>query len=306
MVLRPSPRWLRGQRIHHRLAGDCHRPVDSNFTGIVVAMEPVFETFANARPVLPRRMRCIPERDVSLPMLYDRQEQLMVIENALAHRRVENQVSQALSQLSLAHRNAEYFVEHHILDREVRPSIHAMWFHDRGLRGQQAVLSSLGTHHLVPIFSLLSYDFEHGKMSLVETEQLYCELMDSSVAHHKQVQRELANGMVRTYALSNEFDKGLEVLKEMKRKNIRRTFVSYSPLFRLARLNEDAAMHERLEHTLLELEGGPMNKLLWIDVPRIMYAFGVFIRFYWWWIATVLMASSSLCVMIVLRTYNYA
>lgn len=220
--------------------------------------------------------------NVSLPpVLYQRQDQIVAIENAIALQRIEHQISVTLSQLALGIRNADEFVEKHLLNKEVRPSMHALWFHEAGLRQHQHVLSGLGAHHLVPLFSLISHDTETGKMQVHEAVELYEELMDSTVAHAKIVQRELANQMVRVHCLNGDMERALDIVNEMKLKGIRRTFVTYAPLFRMLRAEDDALRHEQLLAFMYRVEGGKLAKLLYIDVPRIMYMFGVTIRYNW-------------------------
>ncbi|ORC91808.1 uncharacterized protein TM35_000054040 [Trypanosoma theileri] len=254
-------------------------PVTPAFVGGMPSVKPAYDHFMMMRPQRP--LRAIGITGSLPPVLYNRMDQVVQIENAIALQRVERQVEMTLSQLSLGIRNADDFLEKHLLHLEVRPSIHTLWFHDGGLREHQHILSTLGAHHLVPLFSLVAYDVERGKMSLCEAEELYEELMDCSVAQPKIVQRELANQMVRSYCLNDEYDKAIDIISEMKRKNIRRTFVTYAPLFRMIRSKEDAEKQLELLKFMYNTEGGRLQKFLFIDVPRIFYMFGVFIRYNW-------------------------
>lgn len=214
-------------------------------------------------------------------VLYNRMDQIIQIENALALQRVEHQVSVTLSQLSLGMRNADDFLENHLMNKEVRPSIHTLWFHEGGIREHQHLLSGLAAHHLVPLFSLVSYDVERGKMTSLEATQLYEELVDCSVAQPKIVQRELANQMVRVHCLDGDYDKAMEVVEEMAARGVRRTFVTYAPLFRAVRAHLDAERQVQLLQFMWKTEGGKLAKFLYIDVPRMFYLFGVFVRYNW-------------------------
>ena len=105
--------------------------------------------------------------------------------------------------------------------------------------------------------------------------------MDASVAQPKIVQREIGNQMIRAFCLEEDVDKALQVVEEMKRKGIRRNHVTYSPIFRVLRKNEDVEGHMRLKQYVRDTEGGPLVKLLYIDIPRALYGFVVVARFNW-------------------------
>lgn len=261
-------------------------PMTPEKLGGVPRVQGVYNDLSYMQPQRP--LRAMASLTGSLPpVLYHRGDQLVLLNNALAHRRVERQVSVLLSQLALGMRNAEHFLTCHVLDKEVRPSIHTIWFHeDGGLRGHMHLLSGLAAHHLVPLFSLISYDVERGKMTAFEAEELYEELMDCSVAQPKMVQRELANQMIRVHCLHDDYDKAMDVIDEMTARRIRRTFVSYAPLFRLIRAKSDADAQVRLLRHMYQVEGGRLCKCIFIDLPRMMYMFGVFIRFNWIFIHT--------------------
>jgi pentatricopeptide repeat protein len=254
-------------------------PVKAGHVGGTAAVRPGYFHFKYMRAERPVRTIGL---HISLPpVLYNRQDQIILIENALALSRIENQISVTLSQLAVGIRNAEEFVEKYLINKEVRPSMHTLWFHEHGLRNQQHLLSSLSSHHLVPMFSLISHDVESGKMQVHEATELYEELMDSTVAHAKIVQRELGNQMVRVYCLNGDYERACGVVEEMKAKGIRRTFVTYAPMFRMIRGTEDAVQHEALLQFLYKVEGGKIAKFLYVDVPRMMYMFGVMIRYNW-------------------------
>ncbi|EKF29930.1 hypothetical protein MOQ_006270 [Trypanosoma cruzi marinkellei] len=275
-------------------------PVSPSFVGGLPSVKPGYDHYKMIRPQRP--LRAIGITGTLPPVLHNRMEQLVQIENAIALQRVERQVEMTLSQLSLGIRNAEEFLEKHLLHASVRPSIYTLWFHEEGLRKNQHVLSTLGAHHLVPLFSLLAYDFECGKMSLYEAVELYEELMDCSVAQPKVVQREITNQMVRCYCLDDEYEKALDVVLEMKAKKIRRTFVTYAPLFRMIRAKEDAERQLALLDFMYNVEGGRILKFLYIDVPRMFYMFGVFIRYNW---VLINCAFTVFCTIAVLYVANF-
>lgn len=280
-MLSASSAILRGKNlhVHEPWMGVSCFPVTAKMVGGSPVVRPGFIHLKFMRPERP--VRAFGMNVPLLPVLYNRQDQIIQIENALELSRIENQISVTLSQLALGIRNADDFVENHLLNKNVRPSMHTLWFHENGLRNQQHILSALASHHLVPLFSLISYDVESGKMAIHEATALYEELIDSTVAHAKIVQRELTNQMVRAYCLSGERDQAMEVVREMKRKGIRRTFVTYAPLFRMIRAEDDAAAHEKLIDFMRDMEGGALGKFLYIDVPRMFYMFGVTIRYNW-------------------------
>ncbi|CBH16947.1 hypothetical protein, conserved [Trypanosoma brucei gambiense DAL972] len=275
-------------------------PVTPSFIGGMLSVKPAYNHYKMMRPQRP--LRAIGTNVTLPPVLYNRLDQIVQIENAIALQRVERQVEMTLSQLALGIRNAEDFLEKHLLHAPVRPSLHMLWFHEDGIRKNQHILSTLGAHHLVPLFSLLAYDVERGKMSLHMAEELYDELMDCSVAQPKVVQRELTNQMVRAYCLHDEFEKALDVVSEMKAKGIRRTFVTYAPIFRMIRSKEDVETHLKLEQFMRDAEGGRLQKLCFIDVPRIFYVFGVFIRYNW---AAINSIFTAICTIGALHLFNY-
>lgn len=254
-------------------------PVGPNLVGGTLSVRAGYDHLMHQQPQRP--IRAVGIDKVLPPVLFNRMDQIILIENALALQRTENQISVTLAQLALGIRNAENFLEKHLMNKEVRPSIYTLWFHDDGLRAHQHILSTLGPHHLVPLFSLVSYDVERGKMSVVEAVELYEELMDCSVAQPKIVQRELANQMIRVHCLNDDYEKAIGVIDEMRAKHIRRSFVSYAPLFRMIRAREDAAQHVELLRHVNMVEGGHLQKFLFIDMPRNAYLFGVFLRYNW-------------------------
>ncbi|RNF10048.1 hypothetical protein TraAM80_01786 [Trypanosoma rangeli] len=174
--------------------------------------------------------------------------------------------------------------------------------HEEGLRRHQHVLPTLGAYHLVPLFSVLAYDVECGGMSVYEAVELYEELMDFSVAQPKVVHRELTNQMVRCYCLNEEYEKALGVVLEVKAKEIRRTFVTYAPLFRIIRASEDAERQLTLLKFVYDVEGGRLLKLLYIDIPRMLYMFGVFVCYNWVFISCIF---TVVCTIVVLYVANF-
>ncbi|KAL7701700.1 hypothetical protein N2W54_007266 [Lotmaria passim] len=276
-------------------------PVGPSMVGGVPCIRPGYDHFKFIRPERP--VRAIGVDKPLPPVLFNRMDQIILIENALALQRTENQISVTLTQLSLGIRNAENFLEKHLMNKEVRPSLHTLWFHENGLRENAHVLSSLAAHHLVPLFSLVSYDVERGKMTMFQAEELYEELMDCSAAQPKIVQRELANQMVRVYCLHEEYDKAIQVIDEMRGKRIRRTFVTYAPLFRMIRLKQDAEQQVRLLDYMYKAEGGRLPKFLFIDLPRMLYMFGVFIRYNW---VAINIIFTMVVTAVILRYMNFA
>jgi pentatricopeptide repeat protein len=135
--------------------------------------------------------------------------------------------------------------------------------------------------------SLLSYDVQKGKMDICQAEEVFVELMDTSVAHAPIVQREIANQMIRACCLTGNTAMAMDVVSEMAAKGIRRTHVTYAPIFRVLRANEDAEGHIRFKQFVRETEGGPVAKLVFIDIPRLYYGFVVFCRFNWFVISSV-------------------
>ncbi|CCW63427.1 unnamed protein product [Phytomonas sp. EM1] len=279
MCIRTSHIFRRGRMAVHPWMGvECY-PVSTKIINGVSRFKPGYNHLRTIQPQRP--IRSIGITGTQPLVLYNRMDQIIQIENAIALQRVERQIEVTLSQLSLGIRNADNFLENHLMNKEVRPSVHTLWFHDNGLREHQYILSTLAAHHLVPLFSLVSYDVERGKMSVAQAEEVYEELMDCSSAQPKIVQRELANQMIRVYCLNDDYRKAIEVIDEMKAKGIRRTFVSYAPLFRMIRMNMDVDRQVELLRHMREVEGGQFLKFLFIDVPRMFYMFGVFIRYNW-------------------------
>lgn len=276
-------------------------PVGPTLVGGVPCVRPGYDHFKYMRPQRP--VRAIGLDKPLPPVLYNRMDQIIQIENALALQRTENQISVTLSQLAIGIRNADDFLEKHLLHKELRPSLHTLWFHEDGLRDHSHVLSSLAAHHLVPLFSLVSYDVERGKMTMFQAEELYEELMDCSAAQPTIVQRELANQMVRVYCLNDEYDKAIQVVDEMRAKRIRRTFVTYAPLFRMIRMRQDAEQQVRLLEYMYKTEGGRLPKFIYIDLPRMLYMFGVFIRYNW---VLINVLFTMLATAIVLRYFNFS
>lgn len=275
------------------LGGKYRKPAPRRFGGVPM-IRPIHFDFMYMRPAKP--LRAILENRALPPVLYEKADQIVAIDDALVESRVELQVHMTLTQLSKSVRNADDFIRQHMLGTDTRPSLHALWFHPVvGLGSNQHVISLLPTHEIVPLASLLSYDYRHGKMDLAMAEQTFRALSDSTVAHSVVARRELYNQMIRCYALADEPEKALELIREMKACHLRRTFVSYAPLFRLARKKSDVDLHEKVSTVLRECEGGLANKWLYIDVPRVTHIFWVFVRYNWAAISLVLLTLSG-CV----------
>lgn len=281
--------------------GNSVYPVGPKFVGGQPKVRPGFTHFLNQKPQRP--IRAIGLDKPLLPVLYNRAEQLVQIENALLVQRTELQVSVTLSELSVGIRNAEEFIQEHIFDREVRPSIHTLWFHERsGLGRHTHVLGTLAAHHLVPLFSLISIDVEKGSMTVYEAEELYNELMDCNTAQTSIVLREITNQMVRVYCLDGRPEEARLVIEEMQRRGIRRTFVTYAPLFRYLRAKNDVEGHMELLQFAYRIEGGRLQKIVLIDVPRWIYMLGVFIRHNWLFINVTF---TALLTWVVLHYLNF-
>ena len=303
MMLSTTPTLLRGKYMDV----NPHQRTTCQITATLIGGHPkvkaAYNHFNNQAPMRP--LRAIGLSTSLPPVLYERADQLMLIDNALAHKRLDNQVSVTLSQMSLGMRNAEEFLEVHVLAKEMRPSLHQLWFHEEhGLRQHQHVLSGLTTQHIVPLVSLLSYDYEKGRMELYQAEECFVELIDASVGNSTIVHREICNQMIRCYALAGEFGKAVDLIDEMKRRNIRRNFITYAPIFRMIRKAEDAEGHIAFNAFVVQTEGGILNKFMFIDVPRMVHPGWVMIR--WNWIAISVVASALLMAFtaMVLHTYK--
>jgi pentatricopeptide repeat protein len=265
--------------------GNLRKPTPSELGG-VPKIRNIKTHFTQQKPARPLRA-VLSTRNLP-PVLYEATDQLVTLENALTTQRVEMQVANSLHQLSLGVRNADDFIETHLCaDDGRRPTMHDIWFHERGLAQQQHVVSVLPAYQMVPLVSVVAHDFDEGRLDILQVEELYEAMSDTVVAHHESVRRELANTMVRCYALEGNIEKALGVVHDMKGKNVRRSFVTYAPLFRLARKNDDAALHEELQDVIYDLEGGAINKILYIDIPRVAALGWVFVRFNWFTIVTI-------------------
>ena len=269
----------RGKKDYPPPGGREKRPMSASFTGVYPRFRDVHSDFSHDRPQRP--VRALPSNVNLLPVLYRQADQLMMIENALALKRTELQVDVALSQLAIGIRNAEEFLDKYLRRNVSRPTLHTLWYHENGLRHHQHVLYGLGTHHLVPLISTISVDVESGRMSLSEAVELYNELMDVTAAHSAVAQREVADQMIRTYCLHGLLSEARGVVEEMHRKGVRRSFVTYAPIFRHIRKTESAEAHIELLAFVRRIEGGVLPKILFIDVPRALYMFGVFARYNW-------------------------
>lgn len=276
-MLRHSHLFLRGKQYMH---DKTVFPLTASMVGGHPRVKAAYTHFTHQRGMRPLRLLSMPT--VLPPVLYERADQLALLETALAHRRVDNQVSVTLSQLSLGSLNAEDFLEKHLIKKDIRPSIHTLWTHEEhGIRAHQHVLSTLTTQHVVPLCSLISFDYERGKMDLQQAEQVFTEMLDSSVGHSPIVHRELFNQMVRCYALEEDTEKAQMALEEMKRRGIRRSFITYAPIYRLLRQKEDVEGFIAFQAFVREQEGGALVKFVFIDIPRIVHPAWVFIRWNW-------------------------
>lgn len=299
-MLRTSIPLFRGYKAHEPWGGNNWRWSLKKIGGIP-RLRPIFFHFNYIRPERP--IRAVANKQSTALMLADRADQLALIENALQLRRAENQVELMLLQLNLSVRNADDFIDKHLLPEKKersRPNVHVIFFHDQGLVNKPHILSNLATHHIVPLLSLVSYDVEKKAISLYEAEQIFNFASDVLVSHSVCAQREICNQFIRSCCLHGNTEKAIEVLYHMKRKSIRRTFVTYAPLFRLARTNDDLELQMQVDAILLQLEGGRLQKFLFIDLPRLVHVFWVAVRFNWYWLSACVMFGSGVVIGLIL------
>lgn len=275
--MRPCHVFLRGKALPRDYSASA---VTARRVGGHPKVKAAYTHFTHQRAMKPLRLLTLPT--TLPPVLYNKMDQLMLLETALAHRRVDNQVSVTLSQLSLGMLNAEDYLEKHLLGKDIRPSVYQLWTHEEhGIRNHQHVLSTLTTQHVVPLCSLISFDFERGKMDLQQAEIVFSELLDSSVGHAPTVHRELFNQMVRCYALADDVERATLAIEEMQRRGIRRSFITYAPLYRLLRQKDDVEGMIKLQAFVRKNEGGALVKFVYIDIPRFIHPAWVAIRFNW-------------------------
>lgn len=257
-------------------------------------VQPVFSDLTYQQPQRPLRAEK-PLKNLP-PVLYAKSDQIMEIHNALVKSRTKNQIRNAMNQLNLAVRSADVYIKDVILKDKIgaRPSIHDMVFAPGGFNQRQHVLSVLPTHQIIPILSLISYDYEEGRIDFVQAEEIVHSFADSTVGHSKMVQREIFNQYIKCAAMEKNADKCFSAIREMKAKNIRRNFVSYAPIYRLARQTVDEDLHIAITDLVADIEGGLGRKFCKIDVPRFFSVVTVFLRFFWRQIVTFLTVAAGL------------
>uniref|UniRef100_A0A7S1LMI2 Uncharacterized protein n=1 Tax=Neobodo designis TaxID=312471 RepID=A0A7S1LMI2_NEODS len=248
--------------------------------GAVPRVRNIYKSLARHRPQ-PLLRAVVAKPRSKLPVLWQRADMLIEMHNALIVRRHEQQVEHTSKQLAMTLRNCDDFIEKHLIKNKHRPTLHTLWFHDRGLHRQQHVISAMPAYSMIPFISLLSDDLEKKKVSIDEVEEVYHALSESTVAHADIVKRELNNTMLRCYVLEGKLDKALTVVHDMKANDVRRNFITYAPLFRHARNNMDVELDDEIRAVIREVEGGFIAKTVYIDIPRVLSLGWVFIRYYW-------------------------
>ena len=245
--------------------------------------------YARAQPPL----RAVKNRVGKAVMLYNAFDSVEAIEHSQQHKRIERQVEAAMRQMTKFIRSADDHINEWLMKTKdsVRPSLHQLYFHkDNAFMNNPGLFSDIETKHLVPIISLLPYDVEHGKMTFWEAEEVFEASMDVFVGHSNIVKREVCNGYIRACCLCDEPEKALETVRLMQRKGIRRTFVTYAPLYRYARSKQDVELHLEVELLCKEVEGGVLQKWVFIDTPRFAYPVLVFLRFHWYFLTPFILA----------------
>jgi len=226
------------------------------------------------------------------PVLFNRQEHLASLDAALAPHRVPNQLRDTIKQLEIGVRNAEEYIQKHLLPAQYRPTSLQLWSTVMEQR-KGHVFAALPTHHMVPVVSMLLADFTEGKMTLPEAEETYRIMLSLTSSHDAAVKREIGNVMVRVYTLAGEYDKAMAVIRSMKARKVRRNFVTYAPLYRVARINENVEMHLQLGKLVHDVEGGSVGKFLRIDIPRMWGLLLVPVRYSWAFIHSCLLLLAS-------------
>ena len=231
-------------------------------------------------------LRAIIDTRILPPVLYNKIDSLIEMEKALQHRRLENQLVTLSHQLRFTNLRLNEDILNQLLLREDendahRPDMHTLWFHEQGLGSHAHVLSHMPSHQLIPVISLIASDFERGRIDSTQVDDLYCALNDVCVGQSSAVKRELANAAIRCHALDGNVERAFAVIHDMRANKLRRNHVTYAPLFRLARKNKDIDLDIDLRRLIRDVEGGRMNKWIWIDCARLMHVILVFIRFNW-------------------------
>lgn len=297
-MLSSSRTLCRGYAAPELLYGNIRR-YNVRRIGAVPRIRNVYQSLTRSRPQTLLRA-VIGKPKSTMPVLWQKADQLIEINNALADRRAEQQVQHTALQMSVTLRNADDFIDKHLLENKHRPTLHTLWFHERGLHRHQNVISLMPSATMVPFISLLSYDFDKKRVDISQVEAVYHALSESTVAHADIVKRELNNTMLRCYVKNGDIGKALTVVHDMKANDIRRNFVTYAPLFRHARNNGDVELDDAVRALIKEVEGGFLAKLVYIDIPRVLSLIWVAIRWNWKAIYAVLLSSISFFVSVFL------
>lgn len=292
-MLRNSRRFFRGH-FDPEPVGGWNFGFTSARVGGTPRVQPVYQDLTYQQPQRPLRAEK-PLKNLP-PVLYSQSDQIMEIHNALVKTRTKNQIRNAMNQLNLAVRSADVYIKEVILKDKIgaRPSIHDMVFAPGGFNQRQHVLSNLPAHQIIPIVSLISYDYEEGRIDFAQVEEVAHALGDSTVGHSKMVQREIFNHYIRVAALEGNAEKAFAAVREMKNKNIRRSHVTYAPLYRMARHRVDEDLHIAITDLAADVEGGLVRKFFKVDVPRVFAVVTVFLRFFWRQIVTLMLVAGGL------------
>jgi pentatricopeptide repeat protein len=278
-MLSSSRKLCRGYVKPEILNGDPNR-YNVRRVGAVPRVRNIYKSLTRSKPQ-PLMRAVVAKPRSKMPVLWQRADMLIEMHNALMIRRHEQQVEHTSKQLSVTLRNADDFIQKHLIDNKHRPTLHTLWFHERGLQRQQHVISLMPSHTMIPFISLLAEDLEKKKVTIDEVEEVYHALSESTVAHADIVKRELNNTMLRCYVLNGDLDKALTVVHDMKANEVRRNFVTYAPLFRHARNNMDVELDDEVRDLIREVEGGAIAKAVYIDAPRVLSLGWVAVRYNW-------------------------
>jgi pentatricopeptide repeat protein len=303
-MLSSSRALCRGYQKPEILGGNPNR-YNVRRIGAVPRVRNIYKSLSRHQPQ--KLLRAVVAKPRSkMPVLWQRADMLIEMHNALIVKRHEQQVEHTSKQLSVTLRNADDFIQKHLIDNQHRPSLHTLWFHDRGLQRQQHVIALMPSHSMIPFISLLAEDLEEGKVTIDQVEEVYHALSESTVAHADIVKRELNNTMLRCYVLSGNLDKALTVVHDMKANDVRRNFITYAPLFRHARNNMDVELDDEIRDMIREVEGGAIAKAVYIDTPRVLSLGWVFIRYNWAFIWSCILVVSGFITGIVLLALGLA
>eukprot|EP00760_Papus_ankaliazontas_P038205 PhM_4_TR8953/c0_g1_i1/m.10831 len=227
------------------------------------------------------------------PVPVDRPGHIAHLEEILAPSRKKNQLRDTFNQLGRSFRNTDEYIAKHLFPSKDRPSCYDLWA--EAVRTNQAhVLTSLPTYQAIPIVSCLSADFADGRMTLNEAEEAFS-IMNSLLVHSDAaVKREVCNQMVRVYCIAGDGEKAMELVHQMRARRIRRNYITYAPLYRLARSLDNVDLHMAVQDMAYRLEGGLIGKAIKIDVPRLFGFPLVTIRYSWPFLVCVILIFTGL------------